>query len=550
MSIQEDPGYAPEPLGEHDPRRIDEQIAQAVASTYGSFYGFIMLAFPWEEPGTELANFDGPDAWQRTAAQEIDRQVALHGFDGFNAVEAVRMAVASGHGIGKSAFVSWLILWIMSTRPFCAGTVTANTLVQLETKTWAQLSKWHRLCLTRDWFVVTSTRNNLAVRCILKDSRGESLEKVWFCTGQTCDENKAESFAGQHSATSTSFFIFDEASAIPDIIAQVAEGGMTDGEPMFFKFGNPTRNSGDFYDCFYKLGKTERWTTYMIDSRSCKMTNKAEIAAWEKEHGEDSDFFRVRVRGVFPRAGSKQLIPVDLVRESARRQLLQEPRPAIVVGVDAARFGDDPSVIRTRIGRDARTVPPKRYMGLSTIQLADKVGKHVLETETRYGVVDAVMIEGAGSLGAGVIDILRHRGFYVVEVAPGGKAGDEAHYANKRTEMWCGLHTWMATEKGCIDSDVSLEGDLIQVEYDFTATNKMKLEPKKDMKKRLGRSPNDGDALALTFAAPVRKREGAGRVESTLTAYNELQGVPSHVEPPADNRVFKHDPFARFPGSW
>lgn len=535
-----------------DPRGIDQQIAEAVADTYDNALAFVLLAFPWGEPGTILEKFpDGPDAWQVEFLNEISRLVKEHGFDGVNAVEAIRMAVASGHGIGKSALVAWIILWIMSTRPYCQGTVTANTLVQLETKTWARLTEWHRLCLTGHWFEVSTGRNNLAIRCILTDSTGQSCEKVWFCTGQTCQEEKAESFAGQHAANSTSFFIFDEASAIPDVIGEVAEGGMTDGEPMFFKFGNPTRNSGDFYDCFHKEGRRERWWTRQIDSRTAKMTNKKEIAAWEKEHGEDSDFFRVRVRGVFPRAGSKQLIPVDLVRDGASRELLQEPRAPIVVGVDAARFGDDPSVIRTRIGRDARTVPPKRFMGLNTIQLADKVAAHINELETRYGNVDACMIEGAGSLGAGVIDQLRARGYRVIEIAPGGKASDEIHYANKRTEMWCLLHDWLATGKGVIDRDVDLENDMIQVEYDFTASNKMKLEPKKDMKKRLGRSPNDGDALALTFGAPVRKAEGGyGRTESTRVQYNELDGVPAEAPEERDNRVFKIDPFARFPGRW
>jgi len=135
--------------------------------------------------------------------------------------------VASGHGIGKSALTAWIVLWLMSTRPDSRGTVTANTYVQLETKTWAAIQKWHKLCLTAPWFVCTTNR------LYHRDSK-----ETWFCSPATCKEENSEAFAGQHAAAASSFYVFDEASAVPDKIFEVAEGGLSDGHPFIFLYGN------------------------------------------------------------------------------------------------------------------------------------------------------------------------------------------------------------------------------------------------------------------------------------------------------------------------
>jgi hypothetical protein len=139
------------------------------------------------------------------------------------------MATASGRGIRKKHLSAWSVVWIMSTRPHCQGTVTANTFTQLTTKSWAAIQKWTVLSITGPWF--TTTWSLLYHR---------EHKETWFCSSQSCREENSEAFAGQHAATSASFYLFDEASAIPDKIFEVAEGGLADGEPMIFGFGNPT----------------------------------------------------------------------------------------------------------------------------------------------------------------------------------------------------------------------------------------------------------------------------------------------------------------------
>jgi hypothetical protein len=156
----------------------------------------------------------------------------------------------------------------MSTRPRAKGTVTANTFTQLDTKTWAAIQTWARLLINRHWFTITGDSMYF---------RGQ--KDTWRVTAQSSKEENSESFAGQHAFDSTSFYIFDEASAVPDKIWEVAEGGLTDGEPFFLACGNPTRNTGRFHRITFG-SERERWTRFSVDSRTSKFTNKQQIAEW------------------------------------------------------------------------------------------------------------------------------------------------------------------------------------------------------------------------------------------------------------------------------
>ena len=245
------------------PNRNDPEVmlCEDMALFYADPLGFVMYAYAWDSdtsiqvcklPDPWASKYNsvwGPDKWACEYLDELGKQVLERGFNGIDAVMPIRMGVSSGHGIGKSAMSGWLVNWIMSTRPYAQGTVTANTFTQLETKTWAQIVKWTNRCATRHWFETTATR------LYHKDH-----PKEWFCAAQTCREENSEAFAGQHAVNSTSFYINDEGSAIPNIIYEVQDGGLTDGEPMQFNFGNPTRNTGFFRECWRRF--RHRWTTF------------------------------------------------------------------------------------------------------------------------------------------------------------------------------------------------------------------------------------------------------------------------------------------------
>ena len=471
---------------------VDVELAEAVAAFYDDPLGFVLFAFPWGEPGGPLADHDGPDEWQREFLAGIGAEVRANAFNGKDPVAPIRRCVSSGHGIGKSVMVAWLVLWVMSTRPHCKGTVTANTYTQLQTKTWAAIRTWAARCITAHWFDVTSERISYKGH---RDS--------WFFALQSSKEENSEAFAGQHAADSSSVYIFDEDSAIPSKIHEVSEGGLTDGEPMVFRFGNPTRTEGDFYrDCFGS-GR-HRWHPTIIDSRSSRFTNKRQIEEWRQDHGEDSDFFRVRVRGLPPSAGDLQFIPLDLVSAAQQRQVSPAADEPLVMGVDMARGGADECVIRYRRGHDARSIKPVRVPGekaRDTMHMAtlvsDLLGRSYDGRKVAVCFVDAT----GGSIGGPLADRLRQLGHQrVIDVQFGGESPD-ARYGNMRAFMWGRLRDWL--RHGAIDALADLETDLTGPSYFHDKRDRLVLESKEDMKKRGLDSPDDGDALALTFAQVV-----------------------------------------------
>lgn len=474
------------------PEDLCNQLADFVGEFYGDPLGFVLAAYPWGEPGTPLADYDGPDEWQREFLVWLGKEVRRRKFDGVTAVEPIRATVASGHGIGKSTLQAWLVDWITSTRPYCRGTVTANTNVQLDTKTWAAIVYWKKLSVTAPWFVINTQRIYF-----------QGMRESWFCAPQSCDEKNSEAFAGQHAANSTSFYIFDEASAISDAIYEVAQGGITDGEPMWFLFGNPTRNHGGFHRATFGADK-HRWKSWTIDSRTSKFTNKAQIAEWVKDYGEDSDFVRVRVRGLPPRASDLQFIGQDLVFAAREREAMVLPSDPLVAGLDMARGGADNCVLRFRRGRDARSIPPIKIPGeraRDSMHVATVVAA-ALDREYGGQRVATLFVDATGgSVGGPVADRLRQLGHKnVVDVQFGGDSPDQK-YANMRAYMWGECRDWLP--RGAIDKDTQLEQDLTGPGYHHDKQDRIVLESKEDMKKRGLASPDDGDALALTFAARI-----------------------------------------------
>jgi hypothetical protein len=459
--------------------------------------GFALYAFPWGDG--ELSESKGPRQWQRDLFEEI----GAHLRNPETRHQPLLISRASGHGIGKSAAISMLVDWAMSTCEDCKVVITANTENQLRTKTWPEVSKWFRLGINAHWFNVTATA------VAVKD---KEHERGWRADAVPWSENNTEAFAGLHNKGKRIVLIFDEASNIADKVWEVAEGALTDEdtEIIWLAFGNPTRNTGRFRETFGRL--KHRWKGRQIDSRTVEGTNKAQIAKWVADYGEDSDFVKVRVRGMFPSASSTQLIPSDLVTAAREREATATIYDPIIMAVDVARFGDDQSVIRFRRGRDARTIPAQKFRGIDTMQLAGRVAALIDQHKP-----DAVFIDETG-VGGGVVDRLRQLGHTVVGVNFGAKADawvEGERPANKRAEMWMRGREWLRSG-GVIDDDDELAADLEGVEYGYDTHNSVLLEKKDDMKKRGLSSPDDGDALMLTFAYPVAKREdGVGRHASS-----------------------------------
>lgn len=475
---------------------MNDVLLDWLGSVSSDPYAYVMGAFPWGEPGTRLENETGPEAWQVKVLCNIR--------DGLLTInEAIREAVASGHGVGKSALVSWIIKWGCDTLPDTRGVVTANTETQLKTKTWAELGKWHHLSITKDHFTLTATAyfNN-----------DPAHERTWRIDMVPWSERNTEAFAGLHNKGRRIIVIYDEASAIPDVIWETTEGALTDADTqiLWLVCGNPTRNSGRFKECFAGGRFAKFWHTHKVDSRTISFTNKAQIAQWLQAYGDDSDFVRIRVLGEFPRVGEMEFFNIADVEAAMTRDVVTDLYDPLALGVDVARFGANSSVIFPRKGRDARTIPRKTFQGFSTVELSNEVFK---EQERLHA--DGIFVDGGG-VGGGVVDILRNMRLFIFDIQFGSKPSLDAaatgnqgeRYANKRAEMYGACRAWLKT--GALPNDPVLKEQLMSITYTFNRKDEIILTSKEDMMKDGKPSPDDLDGLVLTFAHPLARHPMAG----------------------------------------
>ena len=503
----------------------DERLMDEIATFYADPLGYVMFAFPWGEDQLTLvelvepyaSRFNskyGPDKWACEFLDELGEEIKQRNFDGTHSVDPIKFSTASGHGIGKSTLVAWLIKFILDTRPMSKGVITANTSEQLRTKTWAELAKWNAMSITSHLWHYTSGRGSMS----LSRKGPHDISYNWRADAQTCREENAEAFQGLHAASSTPFYIFDEASGIPDKIWEARAGGATDGEPMSFDFGNPTRKSGHFYE--NTVGKyRHRHITRSIDSRSVSITNNRIFDQWAEDWGEDSDFFKVKVKGEFPSAGSVQFISSDLVSDATRRDGIHTKSDNLLIGVDVARFGDNSTVIYPRIGRDAKSFGFKEYKGLDNVQVAEKVIEMIREFKLLGKICKGLFIDGGG-LGGGVVDILRRAGYNPIDVNFGGRSSDP-RFSRKVDEMWGRLRDDM--QYLSIPKDQNLMDQLTQREYGFSQNGKIALESKSDMINRGVQSPDLVDALALTYATII-----AADVDIGLDGFMAIRAITEY----------------------
>ncbi len=478
----------------------ENRLKRDITGFYDDPLGFVRFVFPWQKPGTRLAHEKGPDIWQVEVLEALGREAARQRGGG---LDAVQIAVSSGHGVGKTALVAWVLLWFISTRPHPQIVVTANTSQQLASKTWRELAKWHALALNGHWFEWSATRFSY---------RPE--RETWFASALAWSKERPEAFAGTHEENV--LVIYDEASLVADAIWEVTEGAMTTPGAMWLCFGNPTRNTGRFSQCFGKL--RHRWTTFTVDARKAKKANRAKLDKWIEDYGEDSDFVRVRVKGEFPRSSSMQLIPLDIARAAAGKTLrlqsyVHAPR---ILGVDVARFGDDMSVILRRQGLAVSGL--KKFRGLDTMALSSRVA-----VEIKSWRPDAVFIDEVG-IGAGVVDRLKQLGFKVQGINVGRQASEPGRYHNLRAECWLRLRDWLQSG-GAIPDDKEMLDDLTGLEYGFDNQERFQLERKQEMKERGLASPDCADALALTFAQPVAPSGHTPQREMALSEYDPFGGT-------------------------
>ena len=347
-------------------------------------------------------------------------------------------------------------------------------------------------------------------------------------------EKNTEAFAGLHNHGKRILIVFDEASAIPDVIWEVTEGALTDKDTqiIWLTFGNPTKNTGRFRECFAGGRFSHRWHSRAIDSRSVKISNKLQLQAWVDDYGEDHDFVRVRVRGMFPRVDATSYISADDVRDAQARTPEGNEFLPIIGGLDVARYGPDNSVLCPRQGRDAKSRPWPSVNGQNTVQVARWAFEQYMALNLSALIVDT------GGIGGGVYDQLELMGInvYAVDFSNTPDNDDQERYLNKRAEMYGRARNWLK-KGGCLIADdprqenKGLSAQLTAPTYTYQADVKLQLESKKDIRRRLGISPDDADALAITFAYPYLEQAfvQVPGAEAENTSYEEVNPYASVV---------------------
>ena len=392
------------------------------------------------------------------------------------------IAVRSGHGVGKTSTEAWCIKWFMDTR-FCPKIiVTAPTQHQLYDVTWAELALWHKQSLTRnvcEW-KKTSFVNN-------------KNPENWFAVART--SNKPDNMQGFHAKHL--LFIVEEASGVATEVLEVIEGTQTQEGSLVMYFGNPTQTSGGFYDAFHD--KQKFYFTFVLNAEESPLVDPRNNEKIALKYGKDSDIYRVRVLGKFPKSEPDSLIPLSRIENAVARPIeYPEAYEIIEIGADIARFGDDETTIYSRIGTIIREEAFLRKRDLMTVTgtIVNIIQKY---HDTKTVLVN---IDDTG-LGGGVTDRLKElveQGIIKAEITGvnnGSRALENDKYMNVGTEMWFFMREWLLT--GTIPNDSDLAAQLSSRKYKFSSTGKNIVEPKEQMKTRSLPSPDRADGSILSL---------------------------------------------------
>lgn len=487
------------------------QIQQTLFSDYlrDNPLAFVMWAFPWMEKDSRLESRSGPSDWQKRVLTDIADHIKIQKERKARGEkpELFQLAICSGRGIGKSALLSWLSLWMLSCHYGSTTFISANSDHQVSDVTFGEIGKWMAMSPIRHFF--EQTKSNFSptewFAAALKEEKGID-STYYYVQGRLWSEENTSGYAGPHSDIGM-MLLYDEASGIPSSIWGVSDGFFTD--PVVYRFwvvmSNPRAASGGFFDAFH--ANKSPWRKLQINSLDVKEIDHKPLLAKIDQYGPDSDEAAVEVYGKFPKQGDRQFISRFVVSQAKDRELLNyDNDEPLIMGVDPARHGIDATVFRFRKGRDARSIAPQEYRGLDNMQVVDKVLQAIHSFQPDHICIDS----GAG---AGIIDRLKQIGVKNVHEVEFGGSSSDPHLFDHRTEMWMKLANWLPG--GMIDSSRELEDDLCNPEKEFVeGKDQIKLESKTKMKKRGINSPNHGDALALTFHKKWLRLSGHHRTSS------------------------------------
>jgi hypothetical protein len=412
-----------------------------------------------------------PDEWQEDFLNAVARGER-------------KISIRSGHGVGKSTGGSWAMLWYLLTRYPVKVVVTAPTSSQLYDALFAELKRWVKE-------LPPAVQELLDVKQERIELRASATEA--FISARTSRAEQPEALQGVHS--DNVMLVADEASGVPEQVFEAAAGSMSGHNAVTILFGNPVRSSGFFFDTHNRL--RGEWWTKRVSCEDSKRVSKEYIEEMKSRYGEDSNAFRIRVLGEFPRSDDDTIIPMELLESAKNRDVVFNPDAEVVWGLDVARFGSDSSVLCKRKVNVVTDLT--RWRNLDLMQLTGAVVAQYEGTDFKERPSE-ILVDSIG-LGAGVVDRLRELGLPArgINVSESPALGQT--YLNLRAELWHKAKAWLEKRDCKLPNNEDLIAELATVRYQFTSNGKIKIESKDDIRRRGMKSPDMADAFVLTFAS-------------------------------------------------
>lgn len=390
-----------------------------------------------------------------------------------------KTVVRSCNSAGKTFVAAAAVLAFLFLRYPSKVITTAPTWYQVRDLLWSEINS-----LFNRHIAETTLARCLTTRL--------EIDSDWFALGISPKE--AVNFQGFHKEHV--LVVFDEAPGVREDVVEGAETLEASGDFHLLKIGNPIEQAGHFYNDFrdstfekfhIPYDVTPNFTDEKVPEHVARsLINPEWIEDKQDKWGVDSPMFQSKALAEFPEAGGNQVISLALCERAAKREVV--PEGDIYLGVDVARGGGDLTVLTLRRGNVI--LKQETMNSRDLMQITGRIG--ALHNEHKFRGINIDVI----GVGAGVYDRCRELGHPVHPLNSAEAAIDESLYANKRTEMWFNMKEWL--EYGRIPNDSDLMADLTAPQYKYTSKGQYQLEKKDETKKRLKRSPDQGDSAVYS----------------------------------------------------
>ena len=423
-----------------------------------------------------------------------------------------RISVASGHGTGKSAVISWLLLWYLFCFKDAQVACTAPSAEQMNDVLWKEVMKWIQRMPTKVQEKYEWTGSHIRI--------SESPE-TWFARAKTARKEAPEALAGVHGEHV--MLLVDEASGVPEEIFNTAEGSLTEANTLVVLISNPTRLIGYFYDTHHS--DENNWQTFVFNSEDSPVVEDDYVERIAEKHGRDSDEFRIRVLGQFPNeesADDRGFLPL-LARTEVpfvedEHEFRSSDSGLTRLMVDPAGEGRDKSVWCIRDRFVAKKLAEER------VSTPKEIAQRTMDYMDYYGIkAENVFIDGYGIGAKAAVEIASNPDYGRINVVLTGEKPDEPEaYLNIRAESAMRLRKWLK-EGGQIVKDKAWE-ELFFIRYKRNLAGKIQVMDKTTMKKLLNASPDNFDSLALGFVRSDDARKKTKQYKPTWNKYGTING--------------------------